>query len=67
MPREKHDGIDWWQSIGLDVPFQYENINGTIKIIDYGFEKNKVKIEYKNNTHILLNSPFRYGMNILSI
>ena len=62
LPREKHGGIDWWKSIGLDVPFQYENINGIIKITDYGFEKNKVKIEYKNNTHILLNSSFRYGM-----
>ena len=23
LPREKHGGIDWWKSIGLDVPFQY--------------------------------------------
>jgi hypothetical protein len=40
--------IDWKMSIGILVPFIYENINGEIKIIDYEPKNQILHIEYKD-------------------
>ena len=60
LPKNKCN-IDWFNSIGYEIPFQYKNISGSVKIIDYGFDGNNVKIEYKGKEHIVLNSSLRYG------
>ena len=57
LPRIKNNNyeiIDWMNSIGYKLYFEYEDIKDYIKIIDYIKEKNmkpKFKIEYKNKIY----------------
>lgn len=47
--------IDWHRSIGMIVPFIYDNIKGEFKIIDLMIEKTnkKIMVEYNNEKHII--------------
>lgn len=44
-------GINWRESIGYKVRFQYDDINGELEIVDY--EKNTVTIKYINDTKLI--------------
>lgn len=41
--------IDWTKSIGLYVPFEYDEISGNIKILDYNNKTCYLKVQYKDN------------------
>lgn len=41
--------IDWKNCIGNEVNFVNDDINGTIKILEYNKSKQQVKIQYKDN------------------
>ena len=43
--------FNWKENIGKELPFQYDDLNGIIKIIDYKSinRKNLVTIQYQNN------------------
>ena len=51
LPRNNKNNIDWKNSIGYKVYFEYEDIKGYIEILDYYYISNKAKIniKYKNN------------------
>lgn len=60
LKRNKNGGIDWKDSVGLVVPFQYDDIKGEIKIISYNSKTQYLKIEYdgkvyKKHTNTLVN------------
>ena len=40
--------IDWKKSIGKYINFQYDDIHGTIQIVNYFPSKQKVSILYNN-------------------
>ena len=41
--------IDWVKSIGMETSFEYKDIKGYIKIVDYIQSKHRLIIEYNNN------------------
>lgn len=56
LPKKKGFGVnkdketvDWEISIGLTMRFEYDGINGMLKIVNYYKEKSRVGIEYNNN------------------
>ena len=51
LPRNNKNNIDWKNSIGYKVYFEYEDIKGYIEILAYYYISNKAKIniKYKNN------------------
>lgn len=56
---KRPEGIDWQKSVGHTVYFVYDNIEGKIKIVEYN--KNKLKISYKNKNHIITTYYFKHG------
>lgn len=52
LPTKKHAGkitIDWINSIGITMEFNYNNIQGSLKIISHDSKYNILKVEYKNH------------------
>lgn len=45
--------INWKASIGLKVPFEYDNIKGFIKILYYNSENRNLKIIYEDNECVI--------------
>lgn len=45
----KHPRIKWSESIGKNISFTYNDINGIFKIVNFEKSNNKVTIEYNNN------------------
>lgn len=45
--------VDWKKSIGSKVRFEYNNIKGTLEIVDYLTKGNKVVIKYNDTLHTL--------------
>ena len=43
--------FDWINNIGKELYFEYDDISGTIKILDYKIEKpqGKITLQYKDN------------------
>ena len=46
LPRIKNGSINWKESIGSKINFQYDNIYGELKITNY--ENYRIEVEYKN-------------------
>ena len=50
LPRNNLGKINWKKSVGMSVYFEYDDIKGNIKILEYvKGKKNKLKIQYKND------------------
>lgn len=49
---------NWIKSIGYDVEFIYDNIEGKINIIDYNVKKKQLCIKYNNCTTLIYISAF---------
>lgn len=47
--------VDWKNSINVELKFQYQEINGTLKIVDYQKKKSKLIIEFNNDTFEIFN------------
>ena len=51
LPRKSESRIDWGASIGCEVPFIYDGINGILQIIDYNSPK--VTVLYNDNKYAI--------------
>ncbi len=60
LPR-KNNRIDWKNSVGYNVNFIYNDINGIIKIIDYDSENRKITVEYNYIKNTIMIDSFRLG------
>lgn len=60
LPRKSESRIDWGASIGCEVPFIYDGINGVLQIIDYNSPK--VTVLYNDNKYAI----FRGNLQKLS-
>ncbi len=62
LPRTKHGKhIDWWRSIGLEVPFQFDMVNGVIKLVSHG-QKDKIFITIDK----YVDEPVQIGTHLLT-
>ena len=52
---------DWKKSIGLSCDFQYNDIIGTLDIIDYNSKVNKLSIFYNNKVNQIGTDAFKAG------
>ena len=52
---------DWKKSIGLSCDFQYNDIVGTLDIIDYNRKTNKLSISYNDEINEIGNDGFKEG------
>lgn len=52
--------INWRNAIGLDIPFEYDGIKDSFKIIDYE-SRDKVYILYKNKKYMLYGKYIKKG------
>lgn len=48
LPRYRGNNIDWIHSVGIEILFIYDNIEGIIKILDYDQKTHNLNIMYKN-------------------
>lgn len=56
------DGIEWDKSVGISLYFQYEDIKGNIKIVDYIKQNQTLVIQYLNKDVFKIKiSNFTYG------
>ena len=62
LPRTKNGKyIDWKQSVGLEMPFQFDGVKSKIKLVDYG-EAGKVFITIEK----YVDEPIKIGTNWLT-
>lgn len=52
--------INWQNAIGLDIPFEYDGIKDSFKIVDYE-SRDKVYILYKNKKYMLYGKYIKKG------
>ena len=57
LPR-KGNYIDWINSVGYEVKFEYKSINGVFKIIDYNPKTQFLKLAYKDKEYKMRTSVF---------
>lgn len=50
--------ISWQDSIGCEVPFEYEEITGCLKIVDYDKQKKSITVEYLDKKKSVTTSKF---------
>ena len=43
--------VDWKSSLGCIIPFQYKDVSGELKILDYNSKRQMLKIEYNGKYH----------------
>lgn len=48
--------IDWKGSIGYLIPFQFKDLIGEFKVVDYNSKKQQVVLEYKGETYTIATS-----------
>lgn len=58
MLKTKKPSIDWIHSVGLQVKFIYDDIEGEIKILSY-IKPEKLQIEYENFQYIITVNSFK--------
>ncbi|MDF2590480.1 MAG: hypothetical protein K0S41_4323 [Anaerocolumna sp.] len=75
LPRKLYGGkicIDWYNSVGFSVKFEYNDLVGYIKILRYIGSRQLLYIEYNNIQNYIYTNSFRKGqiaeaINIISI
>ena len=76
LPRKSNGKINWGASVGCEVPFIYDGINGSITILNYLYPK--ITILYNDKRYIIpcssiihcrlrnivLSSEFKYDIGL---
>lgn len=57
----RKDSVNWGKAIGYKVPFIYDNIQGTLEILDYDNLENKITTKYENIIHKIATCAFKNG------
>lgn len=58
LPKDKRNKIIWKNTIGYDVKFIYDNIEGIVKIIDYDIQNQQIKLKYNKEIFNIYTSSF---------
>lgn len=60
LPRYNKDSINWKESINKEVYFEYKELKGYIKILDYiKCKRTKLKVQYKNSISEIFIEEFK--------
>lgn len=59
--KKYHKGINWNSLVGVDLRFEYDDIRGYFKILNYDKSKRIVKAKYNNNTYDIQTSNILKG------